>query len=80
MVARSQRHRYHHEGLGVRLQVGRVGSTFTAYTSSDGVTWSAIPGSTVSLSLSGPLLQGLAVTSHNPASLSTVTLDSIKTS
>src|SRR5207237_5085329 len=59
------------------LQVGRVGSTFTAYTSSDGVTWTAIPGSTVTLSISGSILQGLAVTSHNPGALSTVTIDTV---
>src|SRR5207302_10187564 len=28
------------------LQVGRVGSTFTAYSSNDGLTWTPIPGST----------------------------------
>ena len=62
------------------LQVGRVGSTFTAYTSNDGATWTAIPGSTVTLSMSGALLQGLAVTSHNSAALSTVTADSVSLS
>jgi hypothetical protein len=61
------------------VQVGRTGSTFTAYTSSDGVNWLVIPGSTITLSLSGALLQGLAVTSHDSTILSTATLDTVLT-
>jgi hypothetical protein len=61
------------------LQVGRIGSSFTSYTSNDGVTWSAVPGSSVTLGMSGALLQGLAVTSHNSSALTTVTLDAVKT-
>ena len=62
----------------VFLEVARAGNTFTAYTSADGVTWTAVPGSSVSLpSLSAPLLAGLAATSHNAAALSTVTFDSV---
>jgi len=61
------------------LEVARAGNSFTAYTSSDGLSWSAIPGSTVSLSLSSTRLRGGAATSHNPANLSTVTVDSVKT-
>src|SRR5207253_2898724 len=64
-------------GVPTYLQVGRVGNTFTAYTSTDGVSWTAIPGSSVTLSMSGSLLQGLAVTSHNSAALSTVTMDTV---
>jgi hypothetical protein len=62
------------------LQVGRVGSTFTAYTSVDGANWLPIPGSTITLSLSGSLLQGLAVTSHNSTTLSSASFDTVKPS
>jgi len=58
------------------LKVARVGSTFSAYTSNDGTTWSLVPGSTLTLNLSGSLLAGLAVTAHNSGALSTVTFDS----
>jgi hypothetical protein len=61
------------------VQVGRIGSSFTAYTSNDGVTWSAVPRSAVTLSMSGALLQGLAVLSHDPSALSTVSFDAVKT-
>jgi outer membrane protein assembly factor BamB len=60
------------------LQVARTSSTFTAYTSPDGVTWTAVPGSTVSLpALTGTILSGLAVTSHNVTLLSSVAFDSL---
>jgi outer membrane protein assembly factor BamB len=57
------------------LEVARSGSTFTAYTSADGVTWTAVPGASVSLTMTGTLLAGLAVTSHNGGQLGTVTFD-----
>jgi len=60
------------------LRIARTSVTFTAYTSTDGVTWTAIPNSTVSLgSLSGTLLAGLAVTSHNGGALSAATFDNV---
>jgi hypothetical protein len=59
------------------LKVARSGSTFTAYTSPDGVTWTLIAGSTASVSMSSSLLAGVAVTSHNSGSLSTVTADTV---
>ncbi|HET8907219.1 MAG TPA: PQQ-binding-like beta-propeller repeat protein, partial [Ktedonobacterales bacterium] len=62
----------------VYLQIGRSGTTFTAYTSSDGITWNAVPGSTVTIaSLTGPLFAGMAVTSHNANALSTASFDSV---
>jgi outer membrane protein assembly factor BamB len=60
------------------LKITRAGVIFTAYTSTDGVTWMAIDGSTLSLSnLSGTLLAGVAVTSHNGGALSAVTFDTV---
>jgi hypothetical protein len=61
----------------VYLEVARAGSTFTAYTSADGKTWTAIPGSSATLALSGTLLGGLAVTSHSGTKLGSATFDSV---
>jgi outer membrane protein assembly factor BamB/regulation of enolase protein 1 (concanavalin A-like superfamily) len=63
------------------LQVGRVGTTFTAYTSTDGTTWSAVPGSVASIpALSGTLLAGLAVCAHNTVDANTTTFDTVQIS
>jgi hypothetical protein len=52
----------------------------TASTSPDGVTWTPVAGSTVTLpNLSGALLAGLAVTSHVTTSLSTVVFNAVST-
>jgi hypothetical protein len=60
----------------VYLKATRSGSTYSAYSSSDGINWMLIPGSTVTVSgLSGTLLTGLAVTSHQSGVLSTVTFN-----
>ncbi len=59
------------------LRVGRSGSTFTAYTSADGLTWTAIPNASVNVPITGAVLAGLAVTSHNTSSLSSVTFDGV---
>ncbi|MEY9967468.1 outer membrane protein assembly factor BamB [Streptacidiphilus sp. MAP12-16] len=54
------------------LRIGRAGQTFTAYTSSDGTTWTAFPGSAQTINaLSGTLLSGMAVCSHNTAASNT---------
>ena len=64
----------------VYLQITRTGTTFSAATSTDGVTWTPVPGSTKSMAgLSGALLRGLAVTSHNTGQLSTVVMNSVAT-
>jgi outer membrane protein assembly factor BamB/regulation of enolase protein 1 (concanavalin A-like superfamily) len=56
------------------LEVARSGTSFTAYTSTDGSNWTPVPGTTVSLpNLSGTIFAGLAVGSHNTGSLSTAT-------
>lgn len=57
------------------LKITRSGNTYTAYTSADGITWTLIPGSLVTVSLGAPLLAGLAVTSHNSGALCTVTMN-----
>ena len=59
------------------MRVARSGSTFTAYTSTDGVTWTLMPGSVVTLPMSGTLLAGMAVTSHNVTAIGTAVFDNI---
>ena len=61
------------------VKITRVGTTYSGYTSPDGVTWTLIPGSTVTVAaLTGTLDAGLAVTSHaatsGAATFDTVTL------
>jgi hypothetical protein len=64
----------------VYLQITRTGTTFSAAASTDGVTWTAVPGSAVSLTnLSGALLRGFAVTSHNTGQLGTAVMNSVVT-
>ena len=59
------------------LKVSRSGTTFSAYTSTDGTTWTPIAGSSVTISMTGTVLAGLAATSHNTAALSTVAFDTV---
>jgi hypothetical protein len=63
------------------LMVGRYttgGQTYyTAYTSPDGSTWTAVPGSTQAIAMTGPLLAGIAITSHNQGTASAVTADTV---
>ena len=61
----------------VYLQVARAGNTFSAYTSTDGKTWKLVAGSTRTINIAGPMLEGLAVTSHSNGSLCTATIDSV---
>jgi outer membrane protein assembly factor BamB len=68
----------------VYLMIGQYTTTgsdsqtyFTAYTSPDGVNWTAIPGSTQPLTLPEPLLAGFAITSHDQGVGSAVTLNSV---
>jgi Bacterial Ig-like domain (group 1) len=63
----------------IYLQVERSGTTYTAYTSSDGITWTSIAGSSVVLSPAGTWLAGMAVTSHTVSQLSTATFDTVST-
>ena len=64
----------------VYLAVSRSGNSYTAYTSNDGITWTPVAGSSVTLSMSGPVLAGMAVTSHNSSTLSAVTFDTVSVS
>ncbi len=62
----------------VYLRAVRTGTTFSAYTSPDGTTWTLVPGSTVTLpSLTGSLLRGLAVTSHSNGKTGTAVFDTV---
>ncbi len=61
------------------LKVTRTGNTYSTYTSSDGTTWTLLAGSSMTLNMSGSILEGLAVTSHNTGTLSTVTFDTVST-
>ena len=62
----------------VYLEVTETGGAFTASTSTDGITWTPIAGSTNTISaLSGSALAGMAVTSHNSGLLSNVTFQSV---
>lgn len=62
------------------VKVTRAGMTFTAYTSSDGVNWTLVPGSTTTIGMTGSVLEGLATTSHNVNTPSTVVYDTFSTS
>ena len=59
------------------LKITKSGNTYTAYTSADGISWTLIPGSSVTVGLGSGLLAGLAVTSHHSGALGTVTMDGV---
>ncbi len=63
--------------LPVYLKITRSGTMFTAFSSSDGATWTAVPGSSASPGVAGTMLAGLAATSHNTSALSTATFDNV---
>ncbi len=63
------------------IAVARQGNLYTAYTSSDGVHWTLVPKSSVTMSgMSGAVLAGMAFTSHNAKALGTVTFDTVNIS
>ena len=56
------------------LRITRTGTSFTAFTSADGATWTPLANSTMTIAaLTGTLVEGLAVTSHDTGQLCTVT-------
>ncbi len=60
------------------VRIVRSGTTFSAETSGDGVTWTPIAGSTVTVpNLSGTLLGGLAISSNNTEKLGSATFTSV---
>jgi hypothetical protein len=60
------------------LKIKKSGTTYSAYTSPDGASWSLIPNSTLQLvNLDGNLMAGLAVTSHNEAELGTAQFEQV---
>jgi hypothetical protein len=60
------------------VRLVRSGSTFTGYTSSDGVTWTQL-GTTTSITMASGTQAGLAVTSHDDTQLNTSTFDNVST-
>jgi hypothetical protein len=63
----------------VYLQVQRTGTTYTASISSNGVTWTPILGSSITLGSPGTWLAGLAVTSHSTTKISTAMFEAVST-
>ena len=51
---------------------------YTAYTSANGKTWTAVPGSSVPIPMTGRLLAGIAMTSHAQGTAGSVTLAGVK--
>ena len=64
--------------LPVYLKTSRTGTTYSAYTSIDGASWTVIPGSTLNIpELNGVLMAGLSVTSRHVGLLSEAQFDSV---
>jgi regulation of enolase protein 1 (concanavalin A-like superfamily) len=60
----------------VSVKLLRAGSSFAAYYSTDGSTWTQL-GTTQTITMATQALVGLAVTSHNTASLNTAVFDQV---
>lgn len=60
------------------FKLERAGSTITSFRSTDGVNWTQLE--SLSTSMSGTIYVGMAVTSHNAGTLSTVTFDNVDVS
>jgi hypothetical protein len=62
----------------IYVLINRTGTTFSAAISNDGVTYTPIANSSVNLpNLSGALLSGLSLVSHNQGILGTATFDTV---
>jgi hypothetical protein len=57
------------------VRVARVGSTFTAYSSTDGLTWTTVGSATITMGTT--VYIGLAVTSHLDGTLNSSTFDNV---
>jgi regulation of enolase protein 1 (concanavalin A-like superfamily) len=57
------------------VRIVRRGSTFTAYASANGTSWTLVGSDTIAIAADA--LWGLAVTSHNTAALCTATFDNV---
>ena len=63
------------------VEVTRTGTVYAAATSTNGTTWTTVPGSTLTLAnLSGSLLRGLAITSHSSGNPGSASFDTVTTS
>src|SRR5437764_8250890 len=59
------------------LEIQRIGDQFQAATSNDGTNYTLVPGSTVSVLMTTPVEEGLAVSSDNTSALSTATYSTV---
>ena len=60
------------------LRITRTANTFTAFTSSDNVSWTLIPGSSQTINaMPTTVLAGMAVTSHNAGLLGSAAFDTV---
>jgi hypothetical protein len=57
------------------VRMVRSGSTFTAYSSTDGAAWTTV--GSVSISMASSVTVGLAVTSHADGTLATAVFDNV---
>jgi hypothetical protein len=64
-------------GSGFWLKLSRRSNLFTAYTSSDGVSWTAVPNSAQTIPMGITIYAGLAVSSGDSSALRRATLDSV---
>jgi hypothetical protein len=62
------------------VRITRAGTSFSAFTSPNGTTWTQMGSSVTIAALSGPVREGMAVTSHNSSALCTVTMDMVTAS
>ena len=58
------------------VRVVRSGSSYTGFTSTDGIAWTAV-GTAGTVSMTEPMLIGLAVTSNNTSALTTAVFDNV---
>ena len=59
------------------MKLVRSGNTFTAYRSSNGVTWTLYPASPVTVAMADDVYVGLVMSSNNNAVLGTATIDNV---